>query len=666
MDIWIPTTKAIIAMGVTKQAFHKARRDGKFRYRFETVNGGEQTMILLSDLPEPVQMRYWQMENKTAPAGETKAQMSDTDIYASAPEHARKKADKYLALIKRTGGLSGNALRVFIAGWNNEHPTDRTSYPRLLDARKQYKAHGIAALLGKWGKRSGASSVDDELYTFFKSLYMIESRPSAYSCWKIMLGFAQEHCHETSTIPSHNAFVRRLEKEVPKSAIYAARYGAHAANGRYGFYVKRDMSDVLAGECWVFDHAQIDVAVFYKDAKGNEKVAFPWVTVARDYKSGKWLGWDLFIGGPNSDNVFMAYYRAAIKWGTSGTLYLDNGKDFRCKNFSGGRTPHRLEIDEVKTTSMTAVLGVNVIFAWPYNAQAKPVERDFNRNKEWFSKHSPGYRGGNVVERPDSLNDTIAAHKIMTFEQLEKLWPLFVDEVINKTEISSGYRKDDSPDEIFAREYPVAMERELIKHRSKDSLRLFCTRTSQTCQLGRRGFHDSKYDVDYYDSWMEGQKGRKVYLRRDPMAMQDAWVFDAESHEYLGQGYYLPLGPGLAKTDIQKADLADAIGIKRTAEKALRAFTRTDIEVPFDAKITYMAQATKILNDQRGAQDTIAPIQESVHVTPMDHVAAKRKRLDEEGTQDISAIMKNLREGVVEKRKIYTWESEMQDAQKVG
>ena len=51
-------------------------------------------------------------------------------------------------------------------------------------------------------------------------------------------------------------------------------------------------------------------------------------------------------------------------------------------------------------------------FALPYNAQTKPIERDFRTIKEYLSKHCQGYRGGNVVERPEYLVEEIKSNKI--------------------------------------------------------------------------------------------------------------------------------------------------------------------------------------------------------------------------------------------------------------
>ena len=90
---------------------------------------------------------------------------------------------------------------------------------------------------------------------------------------------------------------------------------------KYGCYVDRDYSNIISGKVWVSDHAQIDVACLGPD--GN--VVFPWVTAWRDYKSGKWLGWLLACGSPNSDRIFQAFYYAAEAFGLPELLYEIDG-----------------------------------------------------------------------------------------------------------------------------------------------------------------------------------------------------------------------------------------------------------------------------------------------------------------------------------------------------
>ena len=73
-----------------------------------------------------------------------------------------------------------------------------------------------------------------------------------------------------------------------------------------------------------------DVAVDF-----NGTTYFPWVTVFRDVKTSKWLGWFLHLDTPNSDHIFQTFYYAVQKFGILNDVYLDNGKDYRCKDFAG-------------------------------------------------------------------------------------------------------------------------------------------------------------------------------------------------------------------------------------------------------------------------------------------------------------------------------------------
>jgi len=76
-------------------------------------------------------------------------------IYSTAPAWARRKADKYLAVLNAAVGLKGRRLKEFIRTWNQKHPQFKTSYQRVLEARKTYEEQGIAGLLAQYGKNRG-------------------------------------------------------------------------------------------------------------------------------------------------------------------------------------------------------------------------------------------------------------------------------------------------------------------------------------------------------------------------------------------------------------------------------------------------------------------------------------------------------------------------------
>jgi hypothetical protein len=296
----------------------------------------------------------------------------EAEIYSSAPVWARAKADKYLSVLRATEGLRGNALKLFIAEWNMKHPEFKTSYPRVLEARKAYREQGISGLLAGYGRSAGNSIVRDEWFRYFKTAYLVEGAPSLRSCWLRTLGYAKELDSDitVSSFPSPITFLRKLEREVPKASIFMARYGREAWNRKHGTYIDRDYTNLRPGECLVSDHAQVDVAVLMPSGK----VSFPWITAWRDFKSGKWLGWLHHPEAPNSDHVFQSFYHSVRRYGLPTDVYIDNGKDYRCRDFAGGRKNHRVSIDDTKAVSMLGLLNITPRFSLPRNAQAALVK----------------------------------------------------------------------------------------------------------------------------------------------------------------------------------------------------------------------------------------------------------------------------------------------------
>lgn len=155
------------------------------------------------------------------------------------------------------------------------------------------------------------------------------------------------------------------------------------------------------------------------------------MTVFRDVKTSKWLGWFLHIDSPNSDHIFQSFYYAVQKFGIPDNVYLDNGKDYRCKDFAGGRKQKvgKITVQHFrdKENSLIRNLGIDVHFALPYNAQTKPIERDFLKIKTFMSKGFIGYRGGKITERPKKLKEEIKNNKIMQFEDFKPLFDKFIE-----------------------------------------------------------------------------------------------------------------------------------------------------------------------------------------------------------------------------------------------
>lgn len=656
-ECWLTVAESRTVLSVSERTVRRYCADGKVVSRTITKQGGETYEILLSSLPADAQARYWESRLEEAPAPElmpvSEAEV-EAEIYSRAPQWAREKADKYLAVLKASEGLTGKALKAFLTAWNNKNPEMKTSYPRVMSMRKIYDEEGISGLLAQYGKRAGETTVNEDDYEYFKSQYMVEGAPSVRSCWIYTLGYAQRRnpAVTVDNFPSPHAFIRRLKSEIPEAAICLAREGYSAYNRKFASYIDRDYSAVRAGSVWVSDHAQVDVAV----AMPNGKICFPWVTAWRCFKTSKWVGWDLHMESPNSDHIFLAFYRAALNVGLPEHIYIDNGKDYRSKDFAGGRRNVKVSVDEAKSTAMVSMLGITTHFSLPYGAQSKPIERDFLKNKNYLSKHMIGYRGGNVVERPEKLADEIKKGLIIPFDEFKQVFDDFVENVLNRMPSNGKNLNGLSPAQLWAQEFT---ERREV---SRDALKLFCTRASGTVSIGRDGVRDSGLKVSYWGEWMPGQKGRKVYLRRDVMDYAEAWVFDAETDEYLGKGRIGELSaPALADTAVSRKELSAALANKKKDMKITKAYIQTREKPDAMEQIMHLKTGTDLLAAERIDPVTgevfataAAPTVTRMANTAMDRVVRQERADAERGTHDLSKLVGSM----PAKKKLYLFETD--------
>jgi transposase InsO family protein len=558
------------------------------------------------------------------------------EAYVKAPDYNRKHCDTRTIILRECDGLIGEDLKTYVSHRNRLNLLPPLSIGTIYRWRKA-KAKGT--LLANYGKRNGYSDVPDDLFDYFKRLYMVEGRPSISSCYKMVVGHAKRLGYDITTLPKQGAFMRRLKNEIPAQAVHLARNGPSANNRKYGAYVIRDYSNVLAGQCWVSDHVQLDVAATCI-VDGKQSTVFPWITVMRDFKSGLWVGWYAHPEPPNSDHIFAAFYLAAVAHGVPSTLYLDNGKDYRCKEFSGGRPEKiKVSIDMTATTSMCAQLNIDVIFANPYNAQAKPIERDFLTNKFLFSMHNPGYRGGNVVERPECLEQKIKSGQIASFDEVIRVFDRHIREVMMVLPVESkhSFRCGKSPVSMWNAEYEEAKRRGLTHDVSKAALAMFCHRVSKVKTIGRNGIKDSEILTTYYADWMEDYVGRKVYLRRAPGVVEEAWVFDAERHSLLGLAAWIEPAPALITNEGDRQKLSKNLERVKKSKKIGKLLSKVGPEVSAEEKVEDMAAYAKSVNPNA----EIVPISASqtpTILTPMDTELHKYKKRSEESGPDIEAL----------------------------
>jgi len=169
-------------------------------------------------------------------------------------------------------------------------------------------------------------------------------------------------------------------------------------------------------------------------------------------------------------------------------------------------------------------------------------------------------------------------------------------------------------------------------------------RTSKSVTIGRNGVKDSYLDVTYWSDWMVTEKGRKVFLRRDINAYQEAWVFDAKTEQYLGKANIFHETSFLAKTNIEKSQLKEAIANKRKEQKILKSYINS---VQTVAGTTEHIEHTKLtLNQDFENNPTVVQLAN----TKMDQVIQEDKKKNTKPEKYVTQLLP--------KKKLYLTEAE--------
>jgi len=424
-EFWLSVEEVRNLLNISDRAVRKAIQStgikgGKYEKLVARKTNGSYE-ILLTSLSENIQQKYMkeivskytspsasdinnneqdQGEHSLSSANPFELTEEEKKLYLNLIETNRKKIDKYISLFRTVHelGIMGKRAKIetFLKEvWNKKHPKLSCAYKTYNTNLRLWQKHGIRGIAGNWGNNKGNSIVKERWFADFAEAYLKIGAPTIKSCWIIAMGAAMKRneIESAKQFPSRDSFKKRVDKMIPSQAQYFARHGEHNWNKKHGAYIARDDSNLKCNEMWVGDHGQVDIMVEFEDGKPGR----PWVTVWADQKSGKWLGYDIHEEAPNSDHIFISSKRGMKKYGVPGHWYMDNGKDYRCYDFAGGRTYHKVSVDTVKTTSLISMTGSIAHYAIPRNAQAKFVERTFREHRDWFDKHMPAYTGN----RPD-------------------------------------------------------------------------------------------------------------------------------------------------------------------------------------------------------------------------------------------------------------------------
>ena len=294
-----------------------------------------------------------------------------------------------------------------------------------------------------------------------------------------------------------------------------ARDGEKALSDKVEPYIKRDASLLEVGDILVADGHKLAFQVinpFTGKPCRASLVGF------LDWKSTALVGYEIMLE-ENTQCIASALRNAIINLDMiPKVVYQDNGRAFRAKYFTDDKG-----FTELGFQGLYSKLGIETVFARPYNARAKVIERFFKEFQEIFEKLLPSYIGSSIQNKPAYM---------MRNEKLHKSWHCdcvpTIEETIKMIDMWLSFKNSqpwpNAPDKTIA-EVLSERKRQNIDISILDNLML----ATEVKTIQRNGIRF--LNCDYFDERLYGFKS-KVLIKYNLFDLTNIKVFTPKG-EYL-------------------------------------------------------------------------------------------------------------------------------------
>ena len=527
-DIWLSMEEVCELTHEVKETVRRKCKRGEYSCTYDKKGKYKNYLINFDSLPEVAKNRY----------NGIKINVQHSKFYKDSPAWAKKQAKKYVELIEKTEGMKHKEIVEFLEDWNEKHPDKKSSYSALCKARVKYEQFGEDALLSKKGFKEEDYRVKPEYYDYYKNLYMQPTAPSAIDCWMQTLNYAkQKDKIKTANFPCDKTFDRLLKKEYSPEQIKRARR-------HHEKVIARDYSNIKANEYWIIESCQLKFQVKYKNS-----YYYPWLTVVKDVKTEKWLGWFVYHKLIKSEHILQAVYYALIKYGRPSKIIIKNIHFDSYIAKTGKLKKADISCNQDKLLPILIYSGANLIFDVPANVNNASITYDLrefvppnpNTNIFDFKKQ--------LDEYVEVINNKIHRNQIFKNKSPEQLW-------------QEGYIQQDLPD--------------------KKCLIDMCLRTSKPIKYQKNGIYDTVTNRHYWGDWLPLCTSKSMYLKRDIYSEDDGCLYDGENQKFLGEAYVLKPASALWKTPEEREQVKIAIERKRRAIKNTKSFLEGIEKIPLE------------------------------------------------------------------------------------
>ena len=336
------------------------------------------------------------------------------------------------------------------------------AWPKLLEALgesvswksierwklQQAEAGDVRALVDKRGiALKGRTLLSEQHNIIILGQILNPNSPAVGQCIRRI----QKRCiAEDLHVPSE-ATIRRFVKAYTAECYdewVLWREGKKAWNDKCAISLLRDWSRVEVGDVVIADGHTLNFETINPDTGKAKRMT---LLLFYDGASNHPLGWEI-MATENVACISSAFRRTCIVLGKiPRVVYLDNGKAFRAKFFKGTS-----DFREAGFLGLYKDLGCEVIHAWPYHGQSKPVERFFGTFHD-MEVFVPSYTGNSIAAKPARMKRGEPLHgklykamggRALTLEETNTAIARWFQEYVERPQPRS-HLAGHSPAEIF-------------------------------------------------------------------------------------------------------------------------------------------------------------------------------------------------------------------------
>ena len=415
-DIYINISKIAEVKGLkSTRSLRMAINKGKYKARTIPVNGGYSYEILYSSLEPEIQEKLEDDEIRSTALVPIDNQ-KPTFISESARMTSLARADIVTALenIKNKYKTKKEAEFVFLDLYNSGMLLPQVykfigkiSIGTLRRWVKSFEEKGADGLVPQ-RRYSSITEYNTILNQEMKDIFLkFLLHPNKFKVGKAIT--LTRHILEKrgyENIPSVITFRRFAEhyKKVNYSKWILIREGEKAYHDKVEAYIERDISKLEVGDVLIADGHVLNFQVINPF---TGKPARATLVGFLDWKSTALVGYEIMMT-ENTQCIASALRNAILNLGViPKVVYQDNGRAFKAKYFQ------TVDFDEAGFNGVYANLGIKSVFAKPYNARAKVIERFFLEFQEEFEKMMISYIGTSIEDKPAWMKRGEKLHREM-------------------------------------------------------------------------------------------------------------------------------------------------------------------------------------------------------------------------------------------------------------